>query len=353
MRILIVSPFPREAARGNSVAASRLARGFGARGHDVIVVDAVKGSAAEPGRVAAAIGAAGTADVALILHAAHGAEAARILKERGTPYAVSLRGTDANEMLADPTHGPAVRATLAGAQRIAVFHSAMSRQLVEHVPGLDGRVRVVANGISLPASQVDYRARLGLPPDAFVFVSLAGLREIKRPLFPIEHLAPLAIEFPQLRFVRAGPALETPPADALRTLVAAHAWVYDAHEIPRDTVDCFLRMGDVFVSASRSEGMPHAVREAMLTGRPLLLSDIPGHRAMAEPEREALFFADPATFRAAARRLLTDAALRRQLGAAARARAEAELAAHDEIGEYLELLAECRSNEGVRREGRC
>jgi glycosyltransferase involved in cell wall biosynthesis len=268
-----------------------------------------------------------------------------MLQDRGTPYAVSLRGTDANEMLADPRHGPAVRAALAGAERIAVFHSAMRQQLVEQEPGVAGRVRVVSNGLSLPASNVDYRARLGLPPEAFVFVSLAGLREVKRPLFPVEHLAPLAWEFPRLRFVRAGPALETPVADALCALVAAHAWVHDAREIPHDTVDSFLRMGDVFVSASRSEGMPHAVREAMLTGRALLLSDIPGHRALAAPEQEALFFDNAAAFQAAARRLLSDAGLRRRLGAAARARVEAELAAHDEIGEYLTLLTECRSNQ--------
>lgn len=346
MRILIVSPFPRSAARGNSVAASRLARGFAMRGHDVTIVDAVGTSAAEPGWVAEALGAAGTVDVALILHAAHGAEAARMLNDGGTPYAVSVRGTDANEMLADPGRGPAVCATLAGAHRIAVFHSAMHQQLAEYLPGLDGRVRIVPNGICLPASQVDYRAQLGLPPEAFVFVSLAGLREIKRPLFPIVSLAPLALEFPQLRFVRAGPALETPLADALRSLAATHAWVHDAREIPHDTVDSFLRMGEVFVSASRSEGMPHAVREAMLTGRALLLSDIPGHRAMAESEREALFFDDAAAFQSAARRLLTDASLRRQLGAAARARAEAELAAHDEINEYLTLLNECLPNSG-------
>lgn len=45
MRILIVSPFARDAARGNSVAASRLARGLTARGHAVALVDAVASSA--------------------------------------------------------------------------------------------------------------------------------------------------------------------------------------------------------------------------------------------------------------------------------------------------------------------
>jgi glycosyltransferase involved in cell wall biosynthesis len=346
MRILIVSPFPRAAARGNSVAASRLARGFGARGHEVTVVDAVGRWAAEPSRLAEAVWAASAADVALILHAAHGAEVARMLTDRGTPYAVSLRGTDANEMLTDLERGPAVRATLAGARRIAVFHSAMRAQLVEREPELAGRVRVVSNGASLPVSDFDYRARLGLSPEVFVFVSLAGLREVKRPLFPVEQLGPLVPEFPHLVFVRAGPALETPLSEALRVLVAAHPWVHDAGEIPHDTVDSFLRMGDVFVSASRSEGMPHAVREAMLTGRTLLLSDIHGHRAMAEPERQALFFDDAASFRAAARRLLRDDRLRQRLGAAARARAETDLAAHDEIREYLTLLRECCSIPG-------
>jgi len=342
MHILIVSPFPRNAPRGNSVAAARLARGFGARGHRVTVVDAVASLGAEPQRLAAALRGAGPADAALILHAAHGAQAARILLDSGTPYVVSLRGTDANELLADPERGPAVRAVLAGAARIGVFHEVMRQQLAAHAPEVAARLRVVSNGVDLPVSHIDYRAELGLGTDAFVFISLAGLRAVKRPILPIEQLAPLARERPRLRFVRAGPVLEDDVAQAMRRLAAVHDWVLDAGEIPRDHVDSFLRMGDVFVSASRSEGMPHAVREAMLTGRALMLSDIPGHRAMAEPEREALFFSDAATFQATARRLIDDADLRRRLGLAARARVESELAARDEAGECLELLAACR-----------
>jgi L-malate glycosyltransferase len=341
MRILIASPFPREAARGNSIAATRLALGFQARGHTVVVVDALERWAGDPDGLAEAIRAAGPADAALILHAAHGAAAARMLTDRRTPYAVSLRGTDVNEMLTDPEHGPAVRTTLAGAARIAVFHAFMRAQLVSCMPEVAGRVRMVSNGLNLRVSQVDYRGQLGLRPDAFVFVSLAGLRRVKRPLFPAKHLVPLADEFPRLRYVRAGPALEAPVATAMRELVAVRDWMFDLGQIPQDTVDSFLRMGDVFVSASRSEGMPHAVREAMLCGRALLLSDIPGHRAMAEPEREALYFDDVAGFQAAARRLIVDGDLRRQLGALARARVESELSECDEIGEYLTLLAEC------------
>jgi L-malate glycosyltransferase len=342
MRIVIASPFPRTAPRGNSVATIRLARGFRARGHDVVVLDALEHWVAAPDRLAAAIAAAGPVDVALILHAAHGAVAAQMLADRGTPYAVSLRGTDVNEMLPDHGDGLAVRATLAGATRIAVFHASMQGQLVARMPEVASRVRVVSNGLSLATSRVYYRERLGLGPDAFVFASLAGLREVKRPLFPIQHLTPLVPEFPRLRFVRAGPALKAPVAKAVQESIAVRSWAFDLGEVSPDTVDSFLRMADVFVSSSRSEGMPHAVREAMLCGRALLLSDIPGHRAMAEPEHEALFFDDAATFQSAARRLMVDADLRQRLGAQARTRVESELSASDEIGEYLTLLAECR-----------
>ncbi len=45
--------------------------------------------------------------------------------------------------------------------------------------------------------------------------------------------------------------------------------------------DQFLEDIDIFVSASKSEGMPYAVLEAMNHRRPCLLSDVPGHRHIA------------------------------------------------------------------------
>ncbi|MEW6741533.1 MAG: glycosyltransferase [Planctomycetota bacterium] len=342
MNILIVSPFAADAARGNSMAAARFVEGFRIHGHKVVHIDSIAQLSPTPEQLGDAIRAAGPPDVALILHAGYGASAAVALQASRIPYVVSLRGTDVNGTVEHPGRTAAIRATLAGAARITVFHDAMRDQLTHDVPEIAGRVRLVPNGLSLPQSSEDYRTRLGLSSDAFVFLSLAGLRAIKRPIFPIENLAPLVQEFPKVRFARAGPALEADVVAAMRAAVAAHAWVVDASEIPHRTVDSFLRSGDVFVSSSLAEGMPHAVREAMLAGRALLLSDIPGHRAIAEPDHEALFFGDGNSFRNAARRLIKDADLRQRLGNAARARVVRELTTRDEIGEYLDLLDECR-----------
>lgn len=331
MRILVVSPFPAAAARGNSVAAARLARGFAARGHRVFRV----GGDADPGRLAAA-----RPEVALVMHAFHGARAAASLRVLGIPYVVSLRGTDANEMLAEPARSALLARTLAGAALVTVFNREMGWRVTDRLPTVARRLRLVPNGLELPVSRLDYRALLGIAPRARVFISLAGLREVKQPLFPLAWLARLGAGRPAPLFLHAGPEIEPGVAAAFRRLAAGKPWAISAGEIPHETVDSFLRAGDVFVSASRSEGMPHAVREAMLAGLPPLLSDIPGHRALARPGREAVFFRDGPSFLAGAGLLLDFPELRRRLGAAARARVTGELDAADEINRYLSLLKE-------------
>jgi glycosyltransferase involved in cell wall biosynthesis len=84
--------------------------------------------------------------------------------------------------------------------------------------------------------------------------------------------------------------------------------------------------------------MPHAVREAMANGLPTLLSDIPGHRMMADEGKEALFFGGEEDFVRHVARLIQDASLRKALGSRARERVTKELSERDEIDAYLALL---------------
>jgi glycosyltransferase involved in cell wall biosynthesis len=58
----------------------------------------------------------------------------------------------------------------------------------------------------------------------------------------------------------------------------------------RSDIPELLGEADVFVSASRSEGLPGAVVEAMLTAVPVVLSDIGVHREMVEQDAAGGFF---------------------------------------------------------------
>jgi len=82
-----------------------------------------------------------------------------------------------------------------------------------------------------------------------------------------------------------------------------------------------LHAADAFVHASRSEGFPNALLEALACGLPAVLSDIPGHRDEgALPDDLALLFppGDHAALAAALARLLADPNGRAARGAAAR-----------------------------------
>ncbi len=352
MRILLISPFGIDDARGNSVATARLAHGFRSRGHFVTILSDVVRLSAEPDELTETMRAVtATAEAALIMHATHGASAAVFLRKAGIPYVVSFRGTDVHNLPMDTGNETALHSTLEHAARIIVFHDQMLRQLNDRYSDIDEKVIIVPNGLDLPDSTRDFRAELGIGSDAVVMMSLAGLRDIKRPLFALSAVMRLITDYPGLRFVRAGPALDPGIREALDRIAAESPWLIDLGQIPHDDVSAFLRMGDIFVSTSRAEGMPHAVNEAMMRGRALLLSDISGHRAMAEPDVEALFFDDEVSFCSAARRLIQEPDLRARLGNAARIRLENRLAAGDEISDYLRILLECRISAHTHRVG--
>jgi glycosyltransferase involved in cell wall biosynthesis len=283
-------------------------------------------------------------DVALVLHAWRCAAACRTLfRVQGLPVVVSMRGTDLNEMLGQGERGAQIAQTLTAAAAIVVFHEPARQRLAAADPVWAGKTHVIPNGVELPASAIDYRARLALPRAATVFVAVSGLRDVKRPLWPVPLLARLRAAGRDLFWLHAGPPLDAGFAEQLDALRREHAWLRHVDQVPHAEIGSFLSAGDVFVSASRSEGMPHAVREAMLTGRALLLSDIEGHRNMAAGDREALFFTDEDSFLLQAERLLADAALRQRLGDAAQQRVRADLCRDDETQAHLNLFRQLRA----------
>ena len=108
----------------------------------------------------------------------------------------------------------------------------------------------------------------------------------------------------------------------------------------RTDVAALLAAADIFALPSHFEGLPMSVIEAMLCGLPVVATDIRGPREQVVPGGTGLLVPphDVAGLAAALRRLAADAALRRPMGEAGRARARARHDEHGVIERTLDLL---------------
>ncbi len=160
-----------------------------------------------------------------------------------------------------------------------------SRAAYDSVPAVwkllvRGRWRVVPNGFDL--DRVD--AALAAGPvrhdhEGFVVASVARLAKVKDPMTLLHSFVKGAPD-DRLLIVGAG-ALE----GAVRGRVAdlgARDRVEFTGLISRDEVFRRCAAADVFVSTSHGEGLPVAVMEAMASRCPVILSDIPPHRELAD-----------------------------------------------------------------------
>lgn len=348
MKILMCIPHELKTPRGNNIAARRLAAGFEARGHSVSILENCE---TRQCREAAEQVRGLHPDLVLVMHAWRCAAVFYTIRlEMKVPVIVSLRGTDISEMVEDEEKGPVILSVLERCDGIVVFSETARRKVVRHLPGSEAKIEVIPNGLALPVSRIDYRQRLGIDGNTFVIVGLAGIREEKRIPWLLDMLSEARTAGRDLIYVHGGPVLEEKTGEAFRYRCGREKWIRYEGVIPHQEVASFLRAGDLFVSASRSEGMPHAVREAMFVGTPCLLSDIEGHRNLAKEDVEALFFCDDETFLHKLTMLVTNETLRKRISDGGRSRTRSDLLRGTEIERYLAFFAALIRNDEPRAE---
>ncbi len=187
-----------------------------------------------------------------------------------------------------------------------------------HIPGIG--VDFSRFDEPLP-SRYELRQRYGVEQDAFVMAYAAEFSTRKGQTCLIRAMTQLP-ENTQLLLAGDG-ALLGECRDLIRELRLERRVILPGYlKRPQEA----YALADAVVSASRIEGLPFNIMEAMYLGCPIVASDVKGNNDLIMEGRTGLLYphGDEAAFAAQISRLMDSPALRQQLGAAA----------HDEVLQY-------------------
>lgn len=143
------------------------------------------------------------------------------------------------------------------------------------------RMTSVRNGLDI--ARVDGIAADSVQPPPrpeFTVIAIGRLVAIKNPFAVVTAFQLSADANSRLIFIGDGPL--RPSLIAASGDTGLGDQIEFSGIIPREKVFQHLLAADLFISTSRGEGLPVAVLEAMACGCPVLLSDIPPHREIAE-----------------------------------------------------------------------
>jgi glycosyltransferase involved in cell wall biosynthesis len=158
------------------------------------------------------------------------------------------------------------------------------------------------------------RSGLGLP-DGRVVLSPRSLMALYNPRVIVDAFELLADELPDLQLVLKHMGTDSPPVGPLRYPERVNV----IGHVPYARMVDWYRAADVCVSVASSDSSPRSVWEAIASGTPCVLSDLPWVHELIEPGRDALVVPiDPQPVAAAIRSLLEDPELAAEMARRAR-----------------------------------
>lgn len=188
-----------------------------------------------------------------------------------------------------------------------------------------------------PAARNRIRAERGVPDDAVVVVAVSRLVRPKG----YAELAAAMREVPGAMLWVVGERLKSDRGDDMAAVLdnaglGERLWRMGY----RHDVAAVLAAADIFVLPSHAEAQPMSVIEAMLTGLPVVASDLRATREQVVDGETGLLVParDPAALAVALHRLASDDAQRARMGAAGQARAIALFSEAKVLARTLDLL---------------
>jgi glycosyltransferase involved in cell wall biosynthesis len=252
-----------------------------------------------------------------------------LARAAGRPYIVHLHGggfTRFYENESGPLGRRAIRTTLAHASLVIALSEEWRQNLLRICP--TANVEVLHNAVAVP----DTGRLRHLQDHEPTLLFLGHLLRDKGVYDLVRAFARIARRLPRLQLVLGGVG----EIDKVREL-SAQLEIQDRVSCPGwldpERKTAALASSTVFVLPSYAEGMPMALLEAMSWGLPVIATPVGGIPQVVANEVSGLLVAPGDIDGLADRigRLMADSALRERLGAAARARIEADFSLSDAL----------------------
>lgn len=142
-----------------------------------------------------------------------------------------------------------------------------------------------------PGNAVAFRARQGWQ-NAFVVLSLRTWEPLYGVDVVVRGFARAARQRPQLRLLLLGGGSQAGLLHYILQQEGVLEQVYFGGQINGDELPLYYQAADVYVSASHSDGSSVSLMEALASGLPALVSDIPGNREWITSGQEGWLFPD-------------------------------------------------------------
>ncbi len=209
----------------------------------------------------------------------------------GLPFTVTLRGSEL-----DHAAYPKRRAAMSNALRRASFVFANSSELQRLAISLGvpaDKTLVVPNGVDSSLFYLrnhdSIRQELKVQPGEFMILSAGHLIELKGHHHVIQAVANLrATGIPATLLIAGGAAYSPSYPDHLRQLVdelGLSDSVRFLGNLPPEQLARMMNAADVFCLASRREGWPNVLHEALSCGTPAVATDVGAVRDLLPDER--------------------------------------------------------------------
>lgn len=209
-------------------------------------------------------------------------------------------------------------------------------------------VLCIHNGVDLSAfdpapDRARKRAEFGFDQDEIIVTSVGRLVRVKGHSSAIRAAREIVRKNLKVRFliVGEGPEGTNLKKQAADAGLSKHV-IFAGH---RDDVSEILKMSDIFLQTSVSEGLSCTVVEALAAGCPAVVTDVGGNSEIVTDGREGYVvdFGDDAAIQARVLALANDAVLRAELSARAVDRARAGFTLRTMIERYERLYEEMLS----------